>query len=80
MLVVLLQEPALRQGDLRCSVVPECRMTLAALVYMPSFLDTGCAALPLPVSVQLLELFYSTLQHQDATMLGKSVPVWKIKA
>ena len=50
-------------------------MPLAALVCMPCSLDTGCTALPEPVSMNLLELFQSSLQHQEyGGMVGSSVP------
>ena len=67
---MVLQQSALRQGDLRCSVVSEGRKPLAALMYVPHSLYTGCTALPVPVSMQILELLQGTLQHQEENLSG----------
>ena len=54
-------------------------MPLADLVYMPGSLDTGCTALPAPASLKLLELFQSTLQHQEETVMRSFVPTLSFK-
>ena len=75
-----LQQSALRKGDLRCSVVSEDRMPLAALVSVLRSLDTGCTALPVPVSVQLLEPLQGTLHHQEENVLGSVAPTLSLQA